>query len=610
MRYISRYKLKIRLIMIICLYSLFFEGIITVNAAKEKAEFNYDTLAFTLKNIKEHIIPIDMDGDGLKDLLCSNESIISVYFQKKENDSAEAFNFKNPEISIEFHGDSVGWDVDYPAAKYSNDTDTGKRLVAVVDGKSVMAWSIRDRTLSTPEILLENLPGILPKGTFPLRFIRDVNEDGLTDIILPGSGKLHIYLQDKKGTYKGNIYINTHMGISGALTASSNIEQKVGQSITIPAMTIRDVNNDGRNDVISKVDKITEVFLGKTDGTFPDDPSYRIDLEKMTTPPKEFNFDSLDFSNIFSAIPIEPQQYLQDLDGDKIEDLILLDNGKITIHSGTSTGMDLERPRQILKSSGNVLFAFAAVTQDKDKNKSTKEAITTFDNENQDETKPKDLILIRLQDISVGDIFTWFAFSKNIDIEFFIYKNQGKIFAKRPDRKITMTIKLPSALKLISYVNDMKYSEKDSPNIKIIRANISKTQTSKDRLVLRNNTIQGFHIEDDNKIDLLSDGQFTGEQNIFDHLDFITKEDHITLDIDEMMENLPELGNFGLLAIKDKEPEFTIDIEPYLSNTIKEKASDEQSISAVDLNGDNMDDIFLFTDRDDTSVAGTLFLSR
>ena len=59
----------------------------TVNAKEQNTSFNYDALPFHLSNIKEHIIPIDMDGDGLKDLLCSNEFSISIYFQQKESNS-------------------------------------------------------------------------------------------------------------------------------------------------------------------------------------------------------------------------------------------------------------------------------------------------------------------------------------------------------------------------------------------------------------------------------------------------------------------------------------------------------------------------------------------
>ena len=614
MRSISIYNLKIYNRTLFFLLALFFTAIYTVDAETKKSEFNYDALPFHLSNIKEHIIPIDMDGDGLKDLLCSNEFSISIYFQQKEGSNPGTFNFGRPDISIELPGEAVGWDVDYPAAlKQQGDTPTGKRLLAIVDGKYVNAWSIQNRSFSEPVRLLEDLPGKLPKGSYLLRFIRDINSDGLTDIIVPGNGKLHIYLQDNKGTYRGNIFVNTWMGINSALTTPLNTAGKVGQSIRIPAMTIRDVNNDKLNDVISTVDKITEVFLGKPDGTFPDEPSYRIDLDKMTEPSKEFDWDNFDFSNILSAVSFPPIQHLQDLDGDKIEDLLLLDNGKITVYSGTPDGMDLEKPRQILKSSGNVFVVFAAATQEKDKNKSQKDAISPFIKENMDETIPRDLILVRLQEISVGDIYTWLMFSKDIDIDFFIYKNQGKEFEKRPSRKVTLTMKLPSVMKIMNYVNDLKDSEQNPVNIIVTGADLSKTQTRTDRLVLRDNTIQGFQMKDGmpfNQIDQMDETRLNEMFNLIDRLGFSKKEDHIVMDIDKMMKNLPELGNFNLLALKDEQPEFAIDITPYLNNTVNGKESVEQSISAVDLNGDNIDDIFLFTDRDENNVAGTLFMSR
>jgi hypothetical protein len=610
MRYLQINRLSTVIRTLFILFSIYIAGVFTIYAATENAEFNYDAIPFSLKDIKEHITPVDMDGDGLKDLICSKESTISIYFQNKNGTNSGVFNFNRPDISLELPGDAVGWDVDYPSAKQTDNAITGKRILAIMEGKSIIAWSFQNRKISGPVSLLKDLPGFLPKGAYPLNFIRDVNADKLNDIVLPGSGKLHIYLQDGNGSYKGNIFINTSMIINSALTTPLNIAGKVGESIIIPAMTIRDVNNDKRNDVISTDDKITEVFLGLADGSFTVEPSYRIDLDTMTEPQKELDWDTFDFSNILSAISTGPQQSLQDLDGDKIEDLLLLSNGKISVYGGTSTGMDLSKPLQILKSSGNVIAAFVAVTPDKDKNRSSKDEMVKFIKDNQDDAKPKDLVLIRLPELSVGDIFTWLVFSKDLDIDFYIYKNQGKAFEKRPGRKITLTLKMPSALKLFTYFNDQKDLIQKPLGLKVIRANIGKSETLKDRLLLKDNTIQGFKIEDDIQIDKMDENQFNEIINLFERLGFTINEDHYILDVDKMMKNLPELGNFELLSLKDKQPVFKIDINKYLTNTINGAKANGESISAVDINGDSRDDIFLFTDRDDEKVFGTLFLSR
>ena len=165
----------------------------------------------------------------------------------------------------------------------------------------------------------------------------------------------------------------------------------------------------------------------------------------------------------------------------------------------------------------------------------------------------------------------------------------------------------------MNYVNDLINSDQKPANIMVTGANLSKAQTRTDRLVLRDNTIQGFQIKDGkpfHQIDQLDEARLDEMFDLIDRQGFLTKEDHIVVDIDKMMKNLPELGNFDLIELKDEQPKFTVDITQYLTNTIMEKTSVEQSISAVDLNGDSIDDIFLFTDRDDTNVTGTLFLSR
>jgi hypothetical protein len=351
----------------------------------------------------------------------------------------------------------------------------------------------------------------------------------------------------------------------------------------------------------------------------------------MTNPPKEIDLDTIDFSNLSSLLAREPQRVLQDLDGDKIEDLLLLDSGKLTIYGGTSTGMDLSKPRQILQSSGNVIGAFAAVTQEEDKNRSTKEAISAPGKENIDETKPKDLIIMRLQDISIRDVITWVYVSRNIDLDFFIYKKQGKLFEKRPAGKATLTMKLPSGLKLMAgkatltmklpsglklmkYVKNLVNPEKNPACVRIVRATLSKIQPGKGRLVLRDNTIEGFQIEDDSDeigLEQLNENLFDEPAKLFESLGFRVEENgHSIVDYDEILGNSSELADLKLLPVRDRQPVFSMDVAPYIGSTDNEKPAGEQSIAAVDLNGDHLDDIFLFTDRGDTSVSGTLFLSR
>jgi hypothetical protein len=166
MRPVSTYNRKMACRLISFLLTLQLAWVCTAIAETVKDEFNFSGAPFTILNIKEHIIPIDMDGDGLKDLLCSKESSISIYFQKKDDDISKVFNFSRPDISIDMPGNAVGWEIEYKAAKKADDTDRSKRLMVIIEGKSVMAWPFKRDSVGEPSTLIDNLPGYLPKGAY------------------------------------------------------------------------------------------------------------------------------------------------------------------------------------------------------------------------------------------------------------------------------------------------------------------------------------------------------------------------------------------------------------------------------------------------------------
>ena len=61
-----------------------------------------------------------------------------------------------------------------------------------------------------------------------------------------------------------------------------------------------------------------------------------------------------------------------------------------------------------------------------------------------------DLWLWRVEPISVGDLFIWLALSGSINVEAFVYRNDGERFASRPARKITVALKFPSAVRVLT----------------------------------------------------------------------------------------------------------------------------------------------------------------
>src|SRR5690606_3194505 len=118
---------------------------------------------------------------------------------------------------------------------------------------------------------------------------------------------------------------------------------------------------------------------------------------------------------------------------DGFHDVVIREGGKISLFTSSASGIDFETPQQVLRSSGNVLGAYI-----RDENDDGRD----------------DLWLARVETISIGDLFVWLALSGTLDVEVFIYRNEGTQFSRRPARKLTLAVKYPSALSLLGTAMD------------------------------------------------------------------------------------------------------------------------------------------------------------
>src|SRR5690606_35229902 len=215
-------------------------------AAASPAELaNYRSLPFELP-ATTRLVPADLNGDGLSDLLAASEEGIAVYLQSA---GEQAFSFDSPSASLSLPGDATGWALD------------GQAIVALVDGRQVLAWRLGADGFGKPRVLLESAGGLLPAGRYPMDFVRDINGDGRNDLILPAAGELAIHLQQADGSYGNALRVKSRTANWSRLRQPENLAGRVGQSVRIPALNIRDVNNDGRMDLVSSSEQSIDVFL-------------------------------------------------------------------------------------------------------------------------------------------------------------------------------------------------------------------------------------------------------------------------------------------------------------------------------------------------------------
>ena len=525
----------------------------------------YTSQPFELPGESENLIVADTNGDGLNELITVLDKRIRVYFQRPNG-----FDFATGFKEIELPGEAIGWDI---SRNYSESGNAS--VIALIDGSEVLVWHVENESILAPVSVISGLPGFLSRGVNRLHFSRDINGDALEDLVIPGAGNLHLFIAGENHSYQPGLSLYSNARLRTTLDPA-DLERQTGQAILIPLMDLRDVNNDGFDDLISRTDERLDVFIADQQARayFPQAPSYSLDIAAIEERLGEFDIDNLDFSNLTGVLALTHEEILEDIDGDGIEDLLLREGGKVSLFGGTSSGMDFEQPRQVLRSGGNVLTTFL------------------YD-ENEDGLK--DLWLWRVEPISVGDIFIWLALSGSIAVEAFIYPNEGERFSRRPTRKLTVNLQFPSVIRLATSFQQITSEARETLDREVIptsTANIDNDLDHEDLLVLVNNQVNIFlnSIEPEDE-----SSPFLGG------LGYIRERDEYAINIREIIDNIA-IGTNPLLArIDDRVADMSIDL-----NTIVENGD----IIAVRLNNDMLDDVFVFSDHSSSHIRGILLLSK
>lgn len=529
------------------------------------AEPSYSQSPFFFPGEAEELVVADTNGDELQDLVMVVGEALRIYFQ-----TSGGFDFESGFAEIDFGSEAVGWDL---SKGYGESGQVS--VIALTGGKEARVWTVSGDQIETPRLIKAGLPGFISKGVNRLHFSRDINADGLEDLIVPGAGEIHILINDNQGDYEAPLVIRSDMRLRTQLNLN-RFNRSAGQSVRIPALELRDVNGDDFDDLVSRTDERLDVFIANPHGTpyLPRTPSYFLDIAAIEEELGEFDIDNLDFSNLTGVLALTHEEILDDVDADGIVDLLLREGGKVSLFKGTASGMDLTQPQQVLRSGGNVLSTFL------------------YD-ENNDGLK--DLWLWRVEPISVGDIFVWLALSGSIAIEAFIYPNDGERFARRPVRKISVDLKFPSVIRLAGAYEDLSRDIETLENaepIPVTTADLNENLDSKDLLTLVNNQLRIFL---DSVEPNPADTEFLGT------LGYSRQRDNYEINVRQIIDNLQVSGAPELELVRGREPEITIDLDTTVS------AGD---LVAASLNGDSVDDVFVFTHYDSSQIRGILLLSN
>lgn len=554
----------------------------------------YRPFNFSLPPATDRMLMIDADRNGRVDLMTFAENTVSLYFQ-----TSAGFNFSASDTQINLPGEAVGWDIsDQYAAQAGTESWS---LLALIDGQQVLHWHIREQQFIAAEPLISGLGGFLGQGVYRLNFSRDINDDGVADLIIPGAGELALYIRNTDGSYQPPLAIASDMQLRTVLSPDNprdlsvigsetrdkravDLTREVGQSLRIPLLSLRDVNGDNRPDLISDTDERLDVFLANASDTgdyFPPTPDYSIDRTAIRERLGDFDVDQLDFANLTGVLALTHEEILQDMNGDGIDDMILREGGRVALHLGSNDGIDFDQADQILRSGGNVLSVF-------------------LQDENED--GQPDLWLWRVEQVSLGDVFLWLAISGTINIEAFVYPNEGDAFARRPARRLTVALRFPSAVRMLSSVQEVR-DRAGSTEVVLptARGRLAPDQPDatrpddamEDLLVLLNDQVEVFY-------QALAPAPVADDDRFLTSIGYQRERDDYEIDVRRIIDEFDIGVNRDVDAVSDRQPDVSLTV------TGNARRGD---IITTELNSDGFDDIMVFIERSDEAVTGLIWLS-
>ncbi|MCB9832617.1 MAG: VCBS repeat-containing protein [Planctomycetes bacterium] len=256
------------------------------------------------------------------------------------------------------------------------------------------------------------------------RIIQDVNGDGHQDLVIPGTQASELWL-DRRDPETGvwalercaevRVKVDVRRS-SGNVPVGDTLEE----IIVIPDLDLRDVNGDGRDDIVIVRGGQTRFHRQREDGSFPPDPDVVLDLDKFRdTTPKASVRPGRTLAGTESA-----RQLIRDLDGDGMPDYVVAHRRKVWVFHGDRDGPQFTRPSSILRTADDITGIWLADI---------------------DDDGHVDLLVLRVEVPSIGALIGGLFGSIEVDMRVLGYRSlDGREFDRKPTWNNSLSFSLPS----------------------------------------------------------------------------------------------------------------------------------------------------------------------
>ena len=282
------------------------------------------------------------------------------------------------------------------------DGDGYEELWSLSDGKALQKLHLTKDHLGEDALvfsasIIEGIAAMPPTGFHAAKFMQDFNGDGLVDLLLPMSDRVLVHINSTEG-FLGAI----HLGALSQLKVrnGNDLLSSVGRSISVPGLLPEDINGDGLPDLVVSDGGHVRQYVA-TEAGFPANPTSEINTSAFAKDTSDFQ---LDLGNLSEGAAYIVQDKWADLDGDGDRDVMILADGKVRIFLGDAGGINIKEEHQRLVLGGNVVYLFPA----------------RIDGDN-----VPDLVIVRIEDISLGKLIRAALMSFEIEIDFLAFKGLG-----------------------------------------------------------------------------------------------------------------------------------------------------------------------------------------
>jgi hypothetical protein len=267
--------------------------------------------------------------------------------------------------------------------------------------------------------------------------LSDVDGDGRLDVILPTFETCELWMNGgspgkEGGADEGGAAIAFHRTATIPVDVDRDrsldmeaISNELTSTLVIPRLRIRDINADGRSDLIVS-DRDRRLFhLQTADGVLPRTPDVVLDLDifRDTTPKAEVRL-----GRTFAGSD-DAQFQMSDLNGDGIPDYLIHHRRKVWVFHGTKLGPQFTHPSSILKVS---------------------EDISTLLVVDLDDDPFPDLLLLRLELPTIATLMKGLFTDWDVEITAIGFAGTGKkSFEETPRWTSELVLRLPSILGIV-----------------------------------------------------------------------------------------------------------------------------------------------------------------